>query len=253
MRKPLFAANWKMNKTVEEGLAFLNEFIPAVLETKDRDIVIAPPFTALYALSNKLGTDTPITLAAQNMYYEEKGAFTGEISPIMLNELNIKWVILGHSERRHIFGEQDSLIAQKVASAIAHNIDPILCIGETLEQREADNTFTVLKQQVDMGLEHSNEEDVLKVVIAYEPVWAIGTGKTASPEQAQEAHTFIRGLLASRYNSVVAEQIRILYGGSVKPSNAAELLSKQDVDGALVGGAALQPDSFAEIVNCQLS
>ena len=252
MRKPFLAANWKMNKTVKEGLEFIQAFRPLVAGVDGRDIVIAPPFTALQALSKALEADGNIALAAQNMHFEEKGAFTGEISPLMLNELGVKWVILGHSERRHIFGERDDLIAKKVASAIAHDIGPILCIGETLEEREADNTFTILKQQVDMGLAEVGSEDALKVVLAYEPVWAIGTGKTATPEQAQEAHAFIRGLLASRYGSAVAEQIRILYGGSVKPSNAGELLAKPDVDGALVGGAALEPDSFAGIVTCEI-
>ncbi len=252
MRKPFLAANWKMNKTVQEGLEFLQAFQPLISSVEGREIVIAPPFTALHALSKALETNEKIVLAAQNMHFEEKGAFTGEISPLMLKELGVKWVILGHSERRHIFGERDDTIAKKVASALAHDIGPILCVGETLDEREADNTFTVLKQQVDSGLAEVDPENAVKVVLAYEPVWAIGTGKTASPEQAQEAHAFIRGLLASRYGSTVAEQIRILYGGSVKPSNAGELLAKPDVDGALVGGAALDPDSFAGIVMYQI-
>ncbi len=254
MRKPFLAANWKMNKTVKEGLEFLEAFLPAIKGIEGRDVVIAPPFTALHALSNALEREScSVALAAQNMHHEEKGAYTGEISPVMLNELGARWVILGHSERRHIFGEQDDVISKKVTSAIRHGIGPILCIGETLEQREAGNTFSVLRNQVDSGLADVSPDDIVKVVLAYEPVWAIGTGKTASPEQAQEAHAFVRGLLASKYGSAVAEQIRILYGGSVKPSNASELLAKPDVDGALVGGAALEPDSFAGIVTCQIA
>lgn len=253
MRTPIMAANWKMHKTVPETMAFLDTFMPLVRDLpQDREIIIAPPFTSLETVSRALLGRKNISVGAQNMHFEEQGAFTGEISPLMLSDLRVKWVILGHSERRHVFGEEDELIAKKITSALAHDIKPILCIGETLEEREAGKTLDVLQSQLAAGLGNVSDERMADVVIAYEPVWAIGTGKTATPAQAQEAHEAVRAWVSQHFNSGIAEQIRILYGGSVKPGNVEELMALEDVDGALVGGAALDPESFAEIATCSI-
>lgn len=251
-RRPILAANWKMYKTVAETRDFLKVFLPLVKNLTDREIVIAPPFTALSAASEIVKESELVFLAAQNMYFEQQGGFTGEISSVMLKEFGVKWVILGHSERRHIFGEKNSLISLKVKSALENDLLPILCIGEKLEERESGLTYKILEEQLSAGFSGVGSEEAGKVVIAYEPVWAIGTGKTATPDQAQDAHINIRSWLADRFNSDIAGQIRILYGGSVKPENVNELMALPDLDGALVGGASLKPESFGQIVSCRI-
>ncbi len=251
-RTPILAANWKMYKTVAETRDFLKVFLPLVNNLTEREIVIAPPFTALSAAGEIIKKSELVTLAAQNMYFEQKGGFTGEISPIMLKEFGVKWVILGHSERRHIFGEENSLIALKVKSVLENDLLPILCIGEKLEEREAGLTNEILEKQLSAGFSEVGSEEAGKVAVAYEPVWAIGTGKTATPDQAQDAHINIRSWLTGRFDSGIAGQIRILYGGSVKPENVNELMALPDVDGALVGGASLKPGSFAQIASCRV-
>jgi len=245
VRRLLIAGNWKMHKTVPEATDFVKELKELVKDVNDRDILICPPFTALYPVSKEI-SDTNIKLGAQNMYFEEKGAFTGEISPLMLKDVGCSYVILGHSERRHIFGETDELINKKVLSAINHGITPILCVGEKLEEREAGETEKVIEKQVREGLKNvSKDRDF---VIAYEPVWAIGTGKTATPSLAEEVHQFIREVLTLMFGKEKANSVRILYGGSVKPENAEGLLKMDNIDGALVGGASLKAESFAKIV-----
>jgi len=244
MRRPFIAANWKMNKTVGETLAYLNEFIPIVNDVNDVNIVIAPPFTSLYAASLII-KNSNIQLSAQDIFYEEKGAYTGEISPIMLQDIGCKYAIIGHSERRQYFNETDEIINKKIVAAIKNNINVIFCIGEALAEREAGKTFDVLKSEIEEGLKDVSFSD--KIVIAYEPIWAIGTGKTATTEQAQEAHNYIRKRLASIYSDK-ANEVRILYGGSVTPDNIDALMACEDIDGALVGGASLNVDSFAKIV-----
>jgi triosephosphate isomerase len=243
MRRPVIAANWKMNKKLDECQAFLDTFIPLVWNEKNVEIVIAPPFTALSMVANLLKI-TDISLAAQNMFFEEKGAFTGEISPAMLTDVGCTHVILGHSERRSIFGETNELINKKVAAARNFGLDVIFCIGETLAERESGKTFEILKRQLQAGLKNIPHDGI---VVAYEPVWAIGTGKTATTAEAQEAHAFIRARLSDIYGNA-AQEIRILYGGSVTPENIDTLMACPDVDGALVGGAGLKAESFARIV-----
>ena len=245
MRRFLIAGNWKMHKTVQEAVELVRELKELVSDVKDRDILVCPPFTALYAVSREL-EGSNIALGAQNMFYEEKGAFTGEISPLMVKDVGCSYVILGHSERRHIFSETDELINKKVLSAVNHGLIPILCVGETLQEREEDKTKEVIERQVKEGLKGLNETS--EFVIAYEPVWAIGTGKTATPELAEEVHSFIREILAEMFGKEKADSIRILYGGSVKPENAAGLMSQPNIDGSLVGGASLKAESFAKIV-----
>jgi len=234
-----------MHKTVQEAVELVRELKELVSDVKDRDILVCPPFTALYAVSREL-EGSNIALGAQNMFYEEKGAFTGEISPLMVKDVGCSYVILGHSERRHIFGETDELINKKVLSAVNHGLIPILCVGETLQEREEDKTKEVIERQVKEGLKGLNETS--EFVIAYEPVWAIGTGKTATPELAEKVHSFIREILAEMFGKEKADSIRILYGGSVKPENAAGLMSQPNIDGSLVGGASLKAESFAKIV-----
>ena len=246
MRTPFVTANWKMHKTAAETAAFAQAFEPLVRDVADVEIAIAPPFTALAALGAAL-RGSRIALAAQNAHFEPKGAFTGEISIEMLADAGCRYVILGHSERRALFGETDAFIARKLRAAQAGGLRPILCVGETLAEREAGRTFEVLRRQLDGSLSEADATLAAEIVVAYEPVWAIGTGKTASPEQAQEAHAFVRARLADRYGRT-AEAIRIQYGGSVKPENAAELMAKPDIDGALVGGASLDPKSFSAII-----
>jgi triosephosphate isomerase len=248
MRKKIIAANWKMNMTVAEAESFLKDFRPEVEEVNGVEIIIAPPFTALPKLSELLGGSQRIRLGAQNMYSERSGAFTGEISAAMLRDLYVRYVIVGHSERRQIFGETDEVINKKVVAALASELRPILCVGETLEEREAGHEKEVLDKQLRGSLANVTAEQLPDVVIAYEPVWAIGTGKTASSEQAQECHAHVRQVLEELSDRATAEKVQIQYGGSVKPGNAVELMSQPDIDGALVGGAALEPRSFAEIV-----
>ncbi|MEW6117348.1 MAG: triose-phosphate isomerase [Nitrospirota bacterium] len=243
MRRPFLAANWKMNKTVGETRSFLNEFIPLVKDVKDADIVIAPPFTSLPAASALL-KNTNIALSAQDMFYEDRGAYTGEVSPLMLTDLGCAHVIIGHSERRQYFKETDDILNKKVKAARRHNLKVIFCVGESLEEREAGKTFDILKRELHEGLKDVAPEGI---VVAYEPIWAIGTGKTATTEQAQEAHKYIREQLSTVFGTA-AQEMRILYGGSVTPENIDALMAGPDVDGALVGGASLKADSFAKIV-----
>jgi len=244
MRKPLIAANWKMNKTVEESVSFINKF--KVLVNNKVEIVICPPFTALEAISKELKGN--LKLGAQNIHFEEQGAFTGEISPLMLKEI-CNYVILGHSERRQFFNEDNELINKKIKSALKNNLKIILCIGENLEQRESNETMNIIENQVNDCLNSISDKEMKNIVIAYEPIWAIGTGKTATPEQAQEVHKNIRQFLEKKFNKNISDSTRILYGGSVKPDNIKELMHQEDIDGALVGGASLDPESFANICN----
>ena len=245
VRRLLIAGNWKMHKTIPEALDLVRELKELVRDVNDRDILVCPPFTALYPVSREL-EGSNIVLGGQNMYFEEQGAFTGEISPLMLKDAGCSYVILGHSERRHIFGETDELVNKKVLSAINHGLIPILCVGELLEERESGKTQEVVEKQVREGLKGVDGDN--EFVIAYEPVWAIGTGKTATPELAEEVHLFIRQVLSDMFGSEKANSVRILYGGSVKPENAAGLLNMENIDGALVGGASLKAESFAKIV-----
>jgi triosephosphate isomerase len=241
--KYFIAANWKMNKTIEETKAFLRSYVPAVQTVTDVDIIIAPPFTSLSAAAGEV-RDTNIQLAAQDIFWEEKGAYTGEISPLMLLDAGCKHVIIGHSERRQYFSEEDVIVNRKIKAAKKAGLGVIFCVGESLEEREAGKTFDVIKREVEMGLAEIDPENL---VVAYEPIWAIGTGKTATNEQAQEVHAYIRKMLGNLYGNK-AEDIRILYGGSVTPDNVDGLMACKDVNGALVGGASLKPESFAKIV-----
>jgi triosephosphate isomerase len=246
-RRPLIVANWKMNKTVDESLDFIEMFLPMVSGAQDVDVVLAPPFISLMPASRALAGSS-VALAAQNMHWEESGAYTGEVSPVMLMDIGCRYVILGHSERRQFFGEGDGEVSRKVLAAMREGIIPILCVGETLGERDYGRTFDTVGGQIGGGLADVELENGQELVLAYEPVWAIGTGKTASPEEAQEVHSFARGQLAGIFGNNIAESIRILYGGSVKPENAGTLMSMPDIDGALVGGASMEPDSFAGIV-----
>ena len=246
-RKLIIAGNWKMNKTVAEALTLVEDLKRDLAGVKEVDVVIAPPFTALSDVC-KATLDSTINLAAQNMSENNFGAFTGEICAGMLKEFSVRYVILGHSERRQFQKETDALIAKKAAAVHAAALKPIVCIGETLSEREGNLTEKVLETQVRGSLAGLTKEQMVETVLAYEPVWAIGTGKTASTQQAQDAHKFIRGVLVSMFDADVARKVRIQYGGSVKPANAKELMSQPDVDGALVGGASLEARSFADIV-----
>lgn len=246
-RKLIIAGNWKMNKTAAEGVALVTELKRLLGHVKEVDIVVCPPFTALCEVS-KVILNSNIYLGAQNMNENDDGAYTGEISAHMLKEFSVRYVILGHSERRTYQKEDDELISKKVRKAHASAIKPIVCIGETLEQRDRGETFEVLERQIHGSLAGLTAEQMLDTIIAYEPVWAIGTGRNATPEQAQEAHAFIREVLARKFGKEVSQRVRIQYGGSVKPSNARDLMSQPDVDGALVGGASLDARSFSEII-----
>ncbi len=248
MRKKIVAGNWKMHKTLPEAIELVSElknklqnFQPAC------DVIIFPPFVNLESVSELL-KDSPIHLGAQNMHFEESGAFTGEISADMLKSVGAEFVIIGHSERRHIFNEPDEWINEKVKRALKKGLKPILCIGEKLEEREEGLTEKVLRRQVIEGLKGISSEAIKNIVIAYEPVWAIGTGKTAAPQEADSAHAFVRAIITELYDSDVAQSLTIQYGGSVKPNNAKDLLSQPNIDGALVGGACLKADSFIEII-----
>jgi len=249
MRKIIIAGNWKMNKDIGESISLVKELKKLVKEFDDREIVVCPPFTSLAAVGAEL-KGSNIKLGAQNMHFKEEGAFTGEVSALMLKEIGVTYVILGHSERRHIFNENDELINKKVKSALENGLKPIFCVGETLDERDADKTKQIVSEQVNKGLENVKKEDMGNVVIAYEPVWAIGTGKTATPEQAEEVHVFIRGILKSMFDDKIAEEKTILYGGSVKPGNIKDLIAQDNIDGVLVGGASLDAKSFSEIVKC---
>lgn len=246
-RKLIIAGNWKMNKTVAEALALVSDLKRELAGVKEVDIVVCPPYTALDAVSKAI-LDSNIRLGAQNMNENNFGAFTGEICAGMLKEFSVRYVILGHSERRQYQKETDELVARRAQAAHAAALKPIVCVGETLAEREAGLTEKVLETQVRGSLAGLTAEQMVETIIAYEPVWAIGTGRTATAEQAQQAQAFIRGLLAERYGEAVARRVRIQYGGSVKPSNARELMSQPDVDGALVGGASLEARSFADII-----
>lgn len=246
-RRLIIAGNWKMNKTAAEAVALVTELKRELARVRDVDIVVCPPFTALCEVS-KVILDSNIYLGAQNMNENDNGAYTGEISAQMLKEFSVRYVILGHSERRTYQKETDELIAKKVIKAHAAAIKPIVCVGETLEERERGETEKVLQTQIRGCLSALTHEQMMETIIAYEPVWAIGTGRNATPEQAQQAHAFIRSLIKEMYGPNVAQRVRIQYGGSVKPSNAKDLMSQPDVDGALVGGASLEARSFAEII-----
>ena len=246
-RRPLIAGNWKMYKTVAEAQETARELIGQTAAVDNVDIMIAPPFTALAAVASVV-ENSPVALGAQDLFWEKEGAYTGQIAPGMLREAGCRYVIIGHSERRQHFGETDETVNQKIAAAVEAGLVPILCIGESEAQREADETFSVLDKQIKSGLKSLFANDLKDLVIAYEPIWAIGTGKTATSQQAQEVHRFLRQLLADLYDDAYARSVRILYGGSVKPDNIAELMSMEDIDGALVGGASLKADTFARIV-----
>ncbi len=250
MRRALIAGNWKMNLDRGGAEALARALVEGTSEVNDRDILICPSFPlipAVYAVVK----GSNVWLGAQNMYFEKKGAFTGEVSADMLKSVGAEWVILGHSERRHIFKEDDELINKKVKSAIDQGLKPILCVGELLEERESGKTEDVVKRQVVEGLKDISVSDVLKVTIAYEPVWAIGTGKTATPEDADSIHSLIRSILKDMYSEEVSQKTRILYGGSVKPENIDSLMAKENIDGALVGGASLKAESFLRIIKFQ--
>jgi len=246
-RRLIIAGNWKMNKTVAEALDLVQDLVREVQQVKEVDVVICPAFTALGEVSKKV-IETNIRLGAQNMSEQAAGAYTGEIAAEMLKEFLVRYVILGHSERRQYQEETDSLISKKALAAHAASIKPIVCVGETLEQRDSGVTNDVVGSQVKGSLAGLTTSQMLETIIAYEPVWAIGTGKTASSEQAQEVHHFIRGVLSDLHGDDVARQVRIQYGGSVKPGNARELMGQPDIDGALVGGASLDAKSFSEII-----
>ncbi len=246
MRRRVFAANWKMHKTVSEALDFVERFLPLVADAREVELILAPPFTALGAVARRIA-GSPVLLAAQNVHAEPKGAFTGEISVAMLADLGCRYTILGHSERRSLFGETDAGVARKAQALLAQQIRPIVCVGETLAEREAGKTFSVLERQLAGSLAGIPAAQAEQVVIAYEPVWAIGTGRTATPEIAQEAHAFVRERLTKQFGAA-SEGVRIQYGGSVKPENAATLMRMPDIDGALVGGASLDAEDFARIV-----
>ncbi len=246
-RKKLIAGNWKMNKTSADGVALVRDIVVAVGKQSDVEVVVCPPFTGLESAGKAL-EGSNVKLGAQNMHFEASGAFTGEISAPMLRAIFATHVILGHSERRTIFGETDELVNKKVLAALKNQLRPIFCVGETLAERESGSTLKVVQTQLERGLNGVSKELAASVVIAYEPVWAIGTGKVATTEQAQEVHAFIRGLLTNLFTESVAQKLRILYGGSMKPSNAPELLSQKDIDGGLIGGASLEARSFVELV-----
>lgn len=250
MRKPVIAGNWKLYKTTDEAVALIYDMIPLVKQAEGVEIVVAPVFTVLGKVKSAIA-DSTIKLAAQNCFWEEEGAFTGEVAPRMLVDAGCSHVIIGHSERRQYFAETDATVNRKIKAALKASLTAIFCIGETLAERDTGKTWEVLDRQLTGGLAEVSARDLEALIVAYEPVWAIGTGKTATDDQAQEAHAFIRGALAKLYSRQVAETTRILYGGSVKPENIKGLMAMTDIDGALVGGASLKADSFAAIVNYQ--
>jgi triosephosphate isomerase (TIM) len=247
MRMPFIAGNWKMFKTVQETSVFVKELRAVVKDVNDVEIVVAPPFTAVHA-GAEAARNTNIGVAAQDLYWEREGAFTGEVSAAMINEAGAEYVIIGHSERRRLFGETDATVNRKIVAAIAAGLTPIVCVGETLEERERNETLAVLDRQLKDGLDGITADQISDLVIAYEPVWAIGTGRTATAAQAQESHAHIRMRLRQWFGGDGADRCRVIYGGSVKPDNIRELVAEPDVDGALVGGASLDVRSFGDIV-----
>ena len=246
MRKPLIAANWKMHMTISEATELARHVVESCREMNDVDIVMVPPFTAIAAVRSEI-EGTSLRLGAQNLYWEENGAFTGEISSDMIKDSGCDYVIVAHSERRQIFGETDKSAHRKVIAALTRDLIPIICVGETGPERDRGVTYVVVERQVKEALKNVAETQLKRLLIAYEPIWAIGTGRTATPEQAEEIHQFIRGQLAGVFSSDAAAQVRILYGGSVKPDNVCDLMAKADIDGALVGGASLKAESFTRI------
>jgi triosephosphate isomerase (TIM) len=247
MRRPIIAGNWKMYKTIDEAISIAVGLKRKFYTFAEADIVICPPFTALSKVNDEI-LDSSIMLGAQDVYWEEQGAYTGEISPGMLKDSGCRYVIAGHSERRTLFGEIDRDVNKKVKTILKHGMIPIMCIGEKLEERDKGMTFEVLEKQLTRGLKDFTKEEAARIIIAYEPIWAIGTGRTATPQQAQESHKFIRDFIEASYDREVSSKIRIQYGGSVKPENIAKLMAQEDIDGALVGGASLDVNSFTEIV-----
>lgn len=257
MRKPIIAANWKMNIGPREAEDFINTFTgqPGKLDsiTGQVDVVIAPPFTSIPAAVAALNSSSAVSIGAQNMSDQDSGAYTGEVSAMMLKELYVRYVILGHSERRTIYGETDAIINAKIKKALESNLKPIFCIGETLEEREGGKLESVLSTQITGGLAGIEEKEMKELVIAYEPVWAIGTGVVATTEQAQDAHAYVRSVVAGLYSQEVADKVRIQYGGSMKAANAGELLAQPDIDGGLVGGASLEPGSFLDLIKAAVA
>ncbi|MBN1850225.1 MAG: triose-phosphate isomerase [Deltaproteobacteria bacterium] len=249
VRTPLIAGNWKMNLTLTDSVSLIKSIAEAIQELTNVDVLVTPPYTSLSVVKETIG-DARIALGAQNMHWESKGAFTGEISGLMLVEAGCTHVILGHSERRSLFQETNEMVNKKVKAALEQGLIPIVCIGETLEEREGHQTFDVIQDQLNGSLAHFLVESIIPrtTILAYEPVWAIGTGKTATPEQAQDVHQYIRHWVEGHFGKDTADHLRILYGGSVKPDNAGELMSMPDIDGALVGGASLRPEQFIPII-----
>ena len=246
-RRPLIAGNWKMFKTCPEAVETAAKLVKLIAGTTDMDVMIAPPFTALAPVSDVI-KGSSVSLGAQNLFWEAQGAFTGEISPAMLVSAGCTYVIIGHSERRQQFNETDETVNKRIQAAVNNDLIPVMCVGESEKERESKETFSVLDKQVKKGVEGFSSDDLERLVIAYEPVWAIGTGKTATSGQAQEVHQFLRATVEKSFGNMLAKSIRILYGGSVKPNNIAELMAMPDVDGALVGGASLDPETFSKIV-----
>jgi triosephosphate isomerase len=250
LRRPLIAGNWKMFKTGPEAVETTDRLVKLLSTTIDVDVMIAPPFTALALVSDML-KKTPISLGAQNLFWEAEGAYTGEISASMLVSAGCRYVIVGHSERRQYFGETDETVNKKIKAAIKNDLIPVMCIGESETERESKETFSVLDRQVQKGLKGFSADEMETLVIAYEPIWAIGTGKTATADQAQEIHLFLRAMLGKKFGNKLAKSLRILYGGSVKPDNITDLMTMPDIDGALIGGASLEPETFSKIVQFQ--
>jgi triosephosphate isomerase len=250
-RKPLIAGNWKMHKTIKEAVYLVNLIKRELLDFDKVDIVVCPPFTALSNVYEII-METNIKLGAQNLFWEEEGAFTGEVSAKMIKDCGAEYVIIGHSERRRYFFEDEQIINKKIKVALKNNLLPIVCVGETLKEREENKTINIVESQLEGAFKDLNEDEMFKIIIAYEPVWAIGTGKTATPKQAQEVQGFIRDWLEKKFSKDLSQNLRILYGGSIKPSNIKDLMKEEDIDGGLVGGASLEADSFIEIVKNSL-
>jgi triosephosphate isomerase len=250
-RKPLIAGNWKMHKTIQEACQLVTLIKRELIDFDKVDIVVCPPFTALSSVYDII-METNIKLGAQNLFWEEEGAFTGEISAKMIKDCGAQYVIIGHSERRKYFFEDEQIVNRKIKVALKNNLIPICCVGETLQEREENKTISIIETQLEGAFKDLKEEDMFNIIIAYEPVWAIGTGKTATPQQAEEVQKFIRDWLENKFSKDLSQSLRILYGGSIKPSNIKELMKKENVDGGLVGGASLEANSFIEIVKNSL-
>jgi len=248
LRRALIIGNWKMHKTVAQAVEYARGFAAGMTVMAGREVVIAPPFTALHALSAAL-KDTDVSLCAQDVHWEQEGAYTGEISAPMLLDAGCRYVLIGHSERRKWFGESNEDVNRKAKAALKAGLFPVVCVGETLDEREAEQTFSIIRRQLKEGLNNISADDIRRAIVAYEPVWAIGTGKTATPGQAEEVHDFIRQFIARIYGTDIAAGICILYGGSVNPDNAESLMTQKDIDGLLVGGASLDPESFRKIIH----